>query len=300
MKDIQRARLLVNKIIRSRLLLTLSPKMNKDEQITLLRTEHANAINSFDFDRAEVIMNQIRRLQNEIKREQAQVSDRTFDIDEQREIIMGESAKQSATLMQQRVELQKKYHQRYKRMQKQHTDEQTELANQHTMALEREASRPIPEVEKLLNESKVKGRAHAYAEAKAIYQEAMRIKERVINERKNVCNAEYDRQKQKMLSRQKKEMELLTEKQETAIKELDQRHEAQENLLKNRMKIKERKAAQPVTPRKVMMQASPAVRKRRSASVTRSQRTGSSLSSIRSSSRISRDDSHPGSRVSYH
>ncbi|KAK8887803.1 hypothetical protein M9Y10_038860 [Tritrichomonas musculus] len=268
--------------------------MNKVEQIELLRTEHANAINSFDFDRAEIIDKQISRLQNELKRDVNNdvFGEHAVDLDEQREMILCDSARSTANFMEKRTDLQKKFHQRYLAMQERHTEELQNLAQQQAMALERETTRTIPDVEKLQTQSKIKGRHHKYAEAKKLFQDSIELKTQIIEQRRVACNAEFEKLRNKLVQKQQEEIQLLAQKQEDALREIDEKKDQQDALLQNRLKVKEQRAKQQSTPRAAMMRAvSPAVKRKRSQSVARSGRT-SSLSSARSS--------RSGSRLSYH
>ncbi|OHT04725.1 hypothetical protein TRFO_06149 [Tritrichomonas foetus] len=269
--------------------------MNKKEQIELLRIEHTNAVNNFDFDRAEIIDKQISRLQAELAKNAnaGAFGEHAVDLDEQREIIMCNAAKANSEFIQKRTDLQKRFHKRYKAMQDRHTEELTMLHEQHAMALERESTRLIPEVEKLQSQSKIKGRQHKYAEAKELFQESLKVKARIIEQRKNERNAEFEKLKAKLVKKQQEEIQLLAEKQEAALREIDEQKTHEDELNKNRIKVKEQRAKQQATPRAAMMRTvSPAVKKRRSQSVTRSQRSTSSLSSARSS--------RSGSRLSFH
>ena len=269
--------------------------MNKIEQIELLRTEHANAVNSFDFDRAEIIDKQINRLQNELKRDVTNdvFGEHAVDLDEQREMILCDSARATANFMEKRTDLQKKFHQRYLAMQERHTEELQNLAQQQAMALERETTRTIPDVEKLQTQSKIKGRQHKYAEAKKLFQDSIELKTQIVEQRRVACNAEFEKLRNKLIAKQQEEIELLAQKQEDALRNIDEKKEQHDTLLQNRMKVKEQRAKQQSTPRAAMMRAvSPAVKRRRSQSVARSVRGASSLSSTRSS--------RSGSRLSYH
>ena len=147
--------------------------MKKREQIELLRAEHATAINNFDFDRAEIINKQISRLQNELKRERTVdvFGDHAVDLDEQRELILRDSAKAAADLMEKRSEIINRYHERYLAMQDRHTEELQQLSQDYVMTLEKESTRTIPEVQKLQEQSKIKGKQHNYSEAKRLFQD---------------------------------------------------------------------------------------------------------------------------------
>ncbi|OHT02905.1 hypothetical protein TRFO_06970 [Tritrichomonas foetus] len=215
--------------------------MDKSAQIDVLRKEHQNAVNNYDFDRAEMISRQIQRLRTEQSREQENyhLGALNLDLDEQREKINGETARTDAALMTKLVNLQKRFHNRYKILQEKHTQQLTDLSLEHTMALEREASRPIPEADTLLQQSKIYGRDHNYTAAKATYQEAMKIKNQVNEERKKECNILFMKAEQQLKDRQAREIRLLEEKQEAAKEEINGQYTKCKNMIDNKMKVKE-------------------------------------------------------------
>ncbi|KAK8886104.1 hypothetical protein M9Y10_041564 [Tritrichomonas musculus] len=254
--------------------------MDKSAQIEVLRREHKNAVDNYDFDRAELISRQIQRLRTEISREfeSNQAGSTELDLDEQREKLHGESERTDATLMGKLVELQKKYHFRYKELQARHTQQLTDLSLEHTMALERETSRPIPEVEKLLQQSKIFGKVHNYSQAKMVYQEAMEIQRRVNEQRRNECNILFMRAERKLKEKQARELKLLEEKQETAKEEINQKYSKHKNIIDNRMKVKEIKATMKPLESRMISKASST---RRSNSVSRSRTSRLSTSGSR-------------------
>ncbi|OHT09215.1 hypothetical protein TRFO_21945 [Tritrichomonas foetus] len=246
--------------------------MDKSAQIDVLRKEHKNAVDNYDFDRAELISRQIQRLRTEISREYESIQEGTtnLDMDEQREKILGDSERTNANLMEKLVELQKRFHIRYKELQARHTQQLTDLSLEHTMALERETSRPIPEVDNLLSQSKIQGREHNYQQAKALYQEAMKIQKVVNEQRRNECNILFMKAERKLKDRQARELKLLEEKQASAKEEINQQYSKHKSVLDNRMKVKEIKATiKPAVERSTMRSA---IGRRRSSSVSR-QRT---------------------------
>lgn len=254
--------------------------MDKSAQIEVLRREHQNAVNNYDFDRAELISRQIQRLRTEISREfeSNQAGSTELDLDEQREKLHGESERTDATLMEKLVDLQKKFHIRYKELQARHTQQLTDLSLEHTMALERETSRPIPEVEKLLQQSKIFGKAHNYTQAKMVYQEAMEIQRRVNEQRRNECHVLFMRAERKLKERQARELKLLEEKQEAAKEEINQKYSKHKTIIDNRMKVKEIKATFKPIERGTMSRTSAT---RRASSVTRSRTSRLSNSASR-------------------
>ena len=219
--------------------------MDKSGQIEVLRREHKAAVDSYDFDRAELIERQIQRLRTKISRDFANQQDgeTNFSLDERRERCLGDSERTNAVLMNRLTDLQKRFHARYKQLQERHTQQLTDLALEHTMALERELQRPIPEVESILAQSKIYGRDHNYQMARSTYQEAMAVKNRICNRRKMECNAMFLRAERKLKERQAKELKLLEEKQEAAKEEVNQKFSKQKDIIDNRMKVQEIKAS---------------------------------------------------------
>jgi hypothetical protein len=217
--------------------------MDKGTQIEILRKEHNIAVSKFDFERAEIIDQQIRTLKNRIARE-SESSDldlRSLDLDERRERILGISARATASLIDQRIEKQHIFHQRYQVLQERHTQELTDLSLQHTMELERELARPVPEVETLLRESTIYGREHKYAQARAAYQQASQLKEAVIAERQAEVNARYMRKERQVKANQDRELSLFGEKQQSAMGAINKRYTEHERRRTNQLKAQELK-----------------------------------------------------------
>lgn len=240
--------------------------MDKSTQIDILRREHHDAINSFEFDRAHELTMQIERLQSDLQkdREFETFGNRTLDLDEQREVLLNERTRQETRLMSERTQIQKRFHDRYRVLQQRHTEELKQLAENQAIALERDANRAIPEVYKLEVEAKMKGKEHKYEEAKKLYNEAVQTKNKVIEARKVNINEYYEKQREKLIAKQKNELRLLAEKQETAIAEIDQKYTAQDEMIQRHMKVKELRAQKEVTSRSLMMRTvSPILQKKR-------------------------------------
>lgn len=268
--------------------------MDKSEQIKLLRSEHTNAIESFDFDRAESISNQIERLQAEMERA-SRAGVRKLDLDEQREIFLNERTQKESEHMSARTKLQRQFHARYTEMQERHANEFTELAACEAEALARESARKAPEVSRLELLAKMKGKEHDYASARAIYQEAVALNREIVDKKLCAVKMDFERQRRKLSEKHEWELKLLSEKLDRAISEIDQRHLREEEVLERHMKVTELREKQEKTPRSVRMRTvSPLLAKRRrSASVSRDHSTAatpkaSGRQSWRSASRDSR------------
>lgn len=251
--------------------------MDKEAQIEILRKEHTIAVTKYDFDRAELIERQIQRLRTEISRDydRTQYCVQDLDLDEQREKIRGKTARADASLIQKRMEIQKSFHEKFRALEERHTQQLTDLSLQHAAALDREVSRPVPEADILLAESVQHGKSHNYQRARELYQEAMKLKESVNEERRNECNVLYKRIKQKLQEKQEREKTLLMEKQESAISNLNQMHSKKTTTLANKLKVKEIKHEQQrALERTGMRTGTRPATARRSASVSRSSMRG--------------------------
>ena len=226
--------------------------MEKGAQIELLRKEHAQAIENFDFDKAELINQQIKRLKNEIIRGNTSLLSELnqAEIEEEKEKLRGESAQQNALMMQERIRIQKRFHERFQQLQTKHTQQTTDLTYQHTATLEKEMTRVVPEAEKLFERAKILGREHQYNQARLIYQEGQDTKTAVLEERRKKCALQFERQTKILKEQQDREMALLAAKQEAALEKLSQKTENREALLSMKLKVKELKVTSRLNDKK--------------------------------------------------
>jgi hypothetical protein len=219
--------------------------MNRVTQIEALRREHGLACDKFDFDRAQLIEKQIQRLQSEASRdfEVSVVDAAALEIEEQREKVLGDSARGNAVYTEKKIDIQKVFHIRFQQLKERHTQELTDLSLEHTMELEREIARPVPDADKLDTEARLLGRQHRYAEARNVYKEAERVRAAVNRERQDICQKAFIKAQDKLTARQQKEENLLAEKQQAAVQELDQKLAKYSSSIANKMKVKEFKAS---------------------------------------------------------
>jgi hypothetical protein len=143
--------------------------------------------------------------------------------------------------MDQRIEKQRTFHQRFHALHARHTQELTDLSLQHTMELERELARPIREVEELRRESTIYGHEHKYAQARAAYEKAKQLKDAVIAERQAQVNARFTRRERQLKANQDKELNLLGEKQQSAMGTINQRYTEHERRRTNQLKAQDLK-----------------------------------------------------------
>jgi hypothetical protein len=219
--------------------------MSRVSQIESLRREHGIACRKFDFDRAQLIEKQIQRLQSERSRdfEVSVVDTAALQIEEQRDKILGDSARGNAVYTEKKLEIQRIFHRRFQQLKERHTQEQTDLSREQTMQLESRLRRTNPEVATLEREATLLGHQHRYADARTVYKNAERVRSTVTQERRDQCEAAFLKSQNRLKSRQQREEDLLVEKQQAAIRALDQQLADYSSSVANQMKVKEFKAS---------------------------------------------------------
>lgn len=254
--------------------------MDKAAQIELLKKEHQVAIDNFDFDRAESISMQIKKLQTA----QNKPLTRNTNLDEETEKLKTSANIAKTKTTQERVELQRRFHERFQELTKQHTEELNNLSLSYALARERELKRPVHEATVKFDQSKKFGSAHNYQMARALYAEATEIENRVREKRTNQIEEQYKRQKSKLEARQKRETDLLAEKQRAALEELELRASKEISRLDRIQKAAEIKST--LHSREIPHVSGTLTPRKRSSSVS-SSRTPSSARRTSSSSRSS-------------
>ena len=254
--------------------------MDKTQQIALLRKEHQAAIDSFDFDRAESICNQIKKLESDKKTK----SPKKLDLTETREKFLTSHHKIEMDNTKQRAEIQNKFHELIKEKQEQHTEELQHLDLQYTIAIEREVKRPIYEANLKYKQAKGFGQAHEYELAKKIYADAQRIEEEVKEKRKRNFEALYKKQRKALIEKQEAEIKMLSDKLQSALLELSIKAKKDEDVIQNTRKASEIRASR--KPRELpVVSCTMSPRRKRSASVS-SSRSSSRQSTSRQSYRL--------------
>jgi hypothetical protein len=215
--------------------------MDKEAQIKILRREHETAVDKFDFDGAELIQVQINRLRAERAREfEVETTDLLYlDLDEEKMRIQDDSAQVHSYLIQKRIDLQQRFHRRYSRLQELQTQAVAALSLQYTTNLERELLRPVPEAETLFAEAKLLGRAHQYAAARAAYQKAAEIRDRANEEKRQTCGEIYGHAQARLKEKHERELQLLAEKQEVALRKIESRMTNNKELVTSRIRTSE-------------------------------------------------------------
>jgi hypothetical protein len=220
--------------------------MDKQDQIAILRREHEDAVERYDFKRARNITTQINTLRSAITTESRSSKFGRFDfaVDEREEQILGEWELTKAQLMQEQVDLQQTFHERYQHIQDQYAEQLRKISLRHTIALEREASRAVPEADKLFARSKQCARALKYELAESAFKEATQIKEQILQQRRENCNAAYTRSESLAKQNLEKELNLLAFKQEAAFQNHNQKKMQFENVIEKKKIVGQSKVNQ--------------------------------------------------------
>ena len=250
--------------------------MDKSQQIELLRREHQAAIDAFDFDKAESICNQIKKLETDIKR-----SPKKPDLTETREKYLSSQNQAKTKNSQERTQIQRKFHEMIKARQEEHTQDLQQLDLRYQLAIERETKRPVYEAELKYKQAKNFGQSHNYELARSIYADAQRIEKEVREKRNRECQEVYKKQRKALLDKQEAEIRLLSEKQEAALMELERKARQTNDIIENTNRANQLKASKVQRNIPVVSNVmSP--KRRRSASVQSSRRSTSRYSSLSS------------------
>jgi len=244
--------------------------MDKGAQVDVLRREHAIAVSKYDFDRAEAIEHQIGRLRVDMTRglERRQDNLRVLKYDEHRERIRGEHALNDAVFVEHGFGVQREFHMRLKGLQDRHARQLADLGLDHVSALERVASRPVPEAESMLLESRRLAADRRYSQARSVYREGVRARQATVDERRCECDTTFVRAERKLRQRQQREVQMLVAKQEAAVTGLAARRARETVVATNKMRATAARAERERAVERRTETYRPASA-RRSASVTR-------------------------------
>lgn len=197
--------------------------MNRIAQIESLRKQHSKDVEDFDFDKAAEIDKKIQEIRNEISlkpKANYKLYNSDFTPEIQREEIREEIIHQNNYITNEKARIIEKFRIRAINLQQQQIKQQNDLEEQFNNELEKELRRSVPEAEKLFNHSKILGHAHQYDEAKKLFSKGEILKSEILDKRRRMCNSNYERRLRKLKAAQQKEIELLKEKEKTALQEL--------------------------------------------------------------------------------
>jgi hypothetical protein len=237
----------------------------KTSQLDALWRQHSEAICSYEFERANLINEQIKLLHTT-----APSIVPELDLASQRQRIRDDLNQTDSILTRTRHEIQTVYTGRCQDLDEIHTQQYQDLCLRHMQDLEREAARPVPEAESLLRHSRLFGKEHKYSLAAAAFQEAQNIRRTVLADRCSNIDTLFTRSQRKLREKQEREMEVLRERERQALAALDRKYKGVQYVLENRLKVKDFKESRRVGGAIPPDEApAAATTKRRSSSVSR-------------------------------
>jgi hypothetical protein len=233
-------------------------------QLISLRKQHQSALASYDFQRAGLIYEQIQSLQqqasNDARRSERTHAERQFKYDS--DVITTNTRESDRLFADQSADITDHFAARKKAVEQFFQQEADRLRAQHAMAVERETSRAIPEVDALFLESRVHGKHHNYTQARIVHEQAIKLRNFVNDDRRRATDAIFLRNARTLGERKAKALAQIDQAEKAAIARIDRKRDYAAALLSQRMRVSELK-----------------VDRLRRESV-RSQRSGRSLSSL--------------------
>lgn len=170
---------------------------------------HKEALEQYDFMRAEQINNQIHEKMNELR---PPLYNKVEKIERDKKNLRNKSKMVSNELIESVTIIKNAYEEQALRLKEKQKEELLALRRERKQALEREKRRVIPEAEYKRRKAFQIGRARNYKEAQQLYDEANAMAAYVIPIRLRECRKAYDYLKYKMKVRHQKEQERLLTK----------------------------------------------------------------------------------------
>jgi hypothetical protein len=234
-------------------------------QLASLRKQHDTALKTYDFERADLIHQQIQQLQAQVTSDH-RAADRTqaeLAFEHDRDLIATESAQDDRTLAAARLRMTRECRGRRQAIERLFAQEYDSLYAQHLLDLKRESSRAIPEVDALLFESRVQGKQHNYAQARDLRDQAVTLRNSINEERRHALGEVFGRNEKRLREQKARNLASLDEREKAALAELERKHGEAQTVARNRLRVKDMKTER--------------VRK----DAERPERAGSSLSAVR-------------------
>ena len=252
-------------------------KMKRKEAIAQYRAAHRDAIEHYDFDRAKLIMAEIKKLSSiDVKKE------RKMDLIHQEfDLIQNVKQRKQSNYVLKSQEIKSRYQNSLDMILYQHENRVKKLREERKIALERERNRPVHEADDLLLRAKYLGQAQQYENAKILYAEACYIREMTKKKRIEACKRLFREHLQKLKEKKESELKILLDKMINSYQQLEVRRFHDDIVMENKERAWKSKAGyvpdfvssyDTVRPPNLDFSLP---RKRRSASVTRKKRNSS-------------------------
>jgi hypothetical protein len=214
-----------------------------DAQLQKLRQQHEAALKRYDFEKADLIHQQILRLRRTATVEPTGPTLPELDVDFQRNTITACSAQADQLRSQKESELETRFLVRQQAIEAHYTEESNKLCLKHTLNTERVISKPTPQVQVLLAEATMNGRVHNYSRAQELYREAKRLQALFSERRSAELDAAFRETKQRLEARKARDLELLNVQRESARLELIRQYDEAQRVMSNMLNVKDSRAS---------------------------------------------------------
>jgi hypothetical protein len=212
-------------------------------QLASLRKQHQGALSGCDYQRADLINQQIQILETQISGYH-RGGDRTqveSGQESQRDNTSADSAQVCQTLAEQKATIVNRFRIRRQTIERLFAQDYDELCSQHLHDVEREMSRTIPEVEALLFESRVLGKEHQYVQARAVHEQAVKVRNSVNEERGRAAAVAFAKNERKLKERKARDLKQVEEREKSALFALEYTDNSAQSIAVNKQKVKDSK-----------------------------------------------------------
>ena len=210
----------------------------RERKLISLRKAHNKAIDHYDYAEAESIQNEIWRIQAEDPEEE--VRRRTLQL--QFDNVQAQFDLEAKHTDSETSKVISRYRRRYAELEATHKEQLQTFEQEYQTAIEREHTRPMPEVERILIKSKMFAKDHHYDVAQETFQEALVRRDELLAERLAACHNTFRDQKEQLLMRQARDLTVLKNALKAALRKVTLDHKFQEKVLSNKIRVKEFKA----------------------------------------------------------
>jgi hypothetical protein len=213
-------------------------------QLASLRKQHQSALASYDFQRADLVHQQIQTLQQQMSKDSlvADCTQAELEFEHHCEELAARSLDSDRRFADQSAEITARFAERKRGVGRVFEQEGDRLRAEHALAAEREASRAIPGVETLLFESRACAKQHNYAQARAAHEQALALRDSVAKERRRALDAALVRDLRKLREREERALAHIGQREKAALAAVARKRDAAAGVASQCMRVKDLKA----------------------------------------------------------
>jgi hemerythrin len=209
---------------------------DRSRELRRLRRAHGEAVAAFDYAKARLIQSQVDSITSSAAAaSHRRATNRCSEIQKQYDTADQEYKSNVADLVA-------KYRTRLARLLANHDRELEALSQECRDMLEREKSRRIADVDRLLARSQGFARGHQYESAEDDLEQAMRLRDKSLRTRLRACSATYRDERRQLIERHERELAVMNQSFETKLDGMRRQHCAKVEVLNCRHRINEFRA----------------------------------------------------------